>query len=158
VVESARPVDGDICLLFVQLHCSKLTKLKKTIKHWTKSSTLTSLHLFAVLRHVVWSDGPQELNVVITVVFCHLFTTGFVDLTYIDLHFPVQSIVKEEVVCHANPVGFHGMSLAIVVVPHITLERKDSNFFLCSLRQRHFTPIAPLIRAHRFLSCTGSSR
>lgn len=47
------------------------------------------------------------------------------DLTYIDLHFPVQSIVKEEVVCHANPVGFHGMSLAIVVVPHITLERKD---------------------------------
>lgn len=40
--------------------------------------TLTSLHLFAILRHVVWSDGPQELNVVITVVFCHLFTTGFV--------------------------------------------------------------------------------
>ena len=40
--------------------------------------TLTSLHLFAVLRHVVWSNRPQELNVVITVVFCHLFTTGFV--------------------------------------------------------------------------------
>ncbi len=40
--------------------------------------TLTSLHLFAVLRHVVRSDGPQELNVVITVVFCHLLTTGFV--------------------------------------------------------------------------------
>lgn len=43
-----------------------------------KKQTLTSLHLFAILRHVVWSDGPQELNVVITVVFCHLFTTGFV--------------------------------------------------------------------------------
>lgn len=39
---------------------------------------LTSLHLFAVLRHVVWSDGPQELDVVVTVVFGHLFTTGFV--------------------------------------------------------------------------------
>lgn len=40
--------------------------------------TLTSLHLFAILRHVVWSNGPQELNIVITVVFRHLFTTGFV--------------------------------------------------------------------------------
>lgn len=43
-----------------------------------EKQTLTSLHLFAVLRHVVWSDGPQELNVVVTVVFCHLFTAGFV--------------------------------------------------------------------------------
>lgn len=39
--------------------------------------TLTSLHLFAVLRHVVWTDGSQELNVVIAVVLGHFFTTGF---------------------------------------------------------------------------------
>lgn len=43
-----------------------------------KTLTLTSLHLFAVLGHVVRSDGPQELNVVITVVFGHLLTVGFV--------------------------------------------------------------------------------
>ncbi len=47
------------------------------------------------------------------------------DITHIDLHFPVQSIIEEEVVCHADPVWFHGMPLAVVVVPHIPLERKD---------------------------------
>lgn len=46
------------------------------------------------------------------------------DKTHIDLHFPVKSIVEKEVVCHADPVGFHGMALAIIVVPHIPLERK----------------------------------
>uniref|UniRef100_A0A3B4T819 Uncharacterized protein n=1 Tax=Seriola dumerili TaxID=41447 RepID=A0A3B4T819_SERDU len=132
VVESTCPVDGDICLLLVQLHCSttcrELAKLKQTIKHWTQ--TLTSLHLFTVLRHVVWSDGPQELNVVVTVVFCHLLTTGFVRLTHIDLHFPVQSIIEEEVVCHADPVGFHGMALAIVIVSHITFKEKRLQIIL----------------------------
>lgn len=39
--------------------------------------TPTSLHLFAVLRHVVRADGSQELNVVIAVVLGHLFPTGF---------------------------------------------------------------------------------
>lgn len=37
----------------------------------------TSLHLFAVLGHVVWTDGSKELNVVVTVVLGHLFPTGF---------------------------------------------------------------------------------
>uniref|UniRef100_A0A3Q3IDW6 Uncharacterized protein n=1 Tax=Monopterus albus TaxID=43700 RepID=A0A3Q3IDW6_MONAL len=129
VVESTCPVDGNVGLLLVQLHCSKLAKLKQTVEHWT--ITLTSLHLFAVLRHVVWSDRPQEPNVVITMVLCHLFTIGFVCATHIDLHFPVESIVEKEVVCHADPVGLHGMTLAIVIVPHITLARRD--------RQRHFT-------------------
>uniref|UniRef100_A0A3Q3KYM2 Uncharacterized protein n=1 Tax=Mastacembelus armatus TaxID=205130 RepID=A0A3Q3KYM2_9TELE len=144
VVESACPVDGNVCLLLIQLHCTKLTKLKQTIKHWTVLSDInshTSLHLFAILRHVVWSDGLQELNVVVTVVLCHLFTTGFV-MTHIDLHFPVESIVQQEVVCHADPVGFHGMALSVVVVPHITLRR--NNHTEC--------------RAHRLLSsATGSS-
>lgn len=40
--------------------------------------TPTSLHLFAVLRHVVRTDGSQELNVVVTVVLGHLFPAGFV--------------------------------------------------------------------------------
>lgn len=44
--------------------------------------------------------------------------------THIDLHFPVKAIVEKEVVCHADPVGFHGMALAIIVVPYIALERQ----------------------------------
>lgn len=40
--------------------------------------------------------------------------------TYIDFHLPVESIVEQEVVGHADSVGFHGMALAIVVVPYVT--------------------------------------
>lgn len=39
---------------------------------------LTSLHLLAVLRHVVWPDGTKELDVIVTVIFGHLFPAGFV--------------------------------------------------------------------------------
>lgn len=39
---------------------------------------LTSLHLFAVLRHVIWADGAQEFNVVVTVVLGHLLSIGLV--------------------------------------------------------------------------------
>uniref|UniRef100_A0A8C3G1J4 Uncharacterized protein n=1 Tax=Cyclopterus lumpus TaxID=8103 RepID=A0A8C3G1J4_CYCLU len=113
VVESAGPIDGDIRLLI--------------LLHPSRSETLTPLHLFAVLGHVVWSDGPQELDVVVAVVFSHLLTTGFVDVTHVNLHFPVQSIVEKEVVRHADPVGFHGVALAVVVVPHVALETENNH-------------------------------
>lgn len=60
------------------------------------------------------------------------------DGTHVDLHSPVKSIVEKEVVCHADPVGLHGMALAIVVVPHIALgkrkhpENECSNHKSCS--------------------------
>ena len=45
----------------------------------------------------------------------HLLNT-----TYIYLHFPIQAIVKEQVVCHSNSMRFHGMSLPIIVVTYVT--------------------------------------
>lgn len=45
--------------------------------------------------------------------------------THIDLHAPVQAVVEEKVVRHADPVRFHGVALAVVVVPHIALEKKN---------------------------------
>lgn len=50
--------------------------------------------------------------------------------THIDLHLPVQSIVEEKVVGHADPVGFHGMPLAVVIVSHIACVRTHRNFIL----------------------------
>lgn len=40
--------------------------------------------------------------------------------TYIYLHLPVEAIVQQQVVGHPDPVGFHWMSLAIIVVSNIT--------------------------------------
>uniref|UniRef100_A0A3Q1C8U1 Uncharacterized protein n=1 Tax=Amphiprion ocellaris TaxID=80972 RepID=A0A3Q1C8U1_AMPOC len=104
VMQASSPVDGNVCLLFVQLHSTSwstvrrqelLAELKQTIKHWAVLShinstklmsviTLTSLHLLAVLRHV--------------------------------------AIVEQQVVCHADPVGLHGMPLSIVIISNITCE------------------------------------
>ena len=39
----------------------------------------------------------------------------------VDLHLPVEAVVEEEVVGHPHPVGLHGVALAIVVVPYITV-------------------------------------
>lgn len=45
-------------------------------------------------------------------------------VTYINLHFFVQSIVHDEVVCHSNTMGLHGMALSIIVVADITCRRR----------------------------------
>uniref|UniRef100_A0A672III0 Uncharacterized protein n=1 Tax=Salarias fasciatus TaxID=181472 RepID=A0A672III0_SALFA len=141
VVESSGPVDGDVRLLLInrgafvsrthRASCGELAELKQTVEHRTVlsnidySASLTSLHLLAVLGHVVRPDRPQELDVVVTVVLGHLLTAVHINVTHINLHFPVQSIVEEEVVCHADPVWFHRMTLAIVVVPHIAYVRGE---------------------------------
>lgn len=35
-----------------------------------------------------------------------------------DVHFLVEAVVYDEVVRHADAVGFHGVALAVVVVAH----------------------------------------
>lgn len=40
-------------------------------------NVLTSLHLLAVFGHVIRADGAEELDVVVTVIFSHLFGVGF---------------------------------------------------------------------------------
>lgn len=44
----------------------------------SRRPTLTSLHRFAVLGHVVRSDGLQEPDVVVAVVLGHVVVVGFV--------------------------------------------------------------------------------
>ena len=40
--------------------------------------------------------------------------------TYIDLHFPVQTIVQKQVMGHSDSMRLHRMALAIVVVSYVT--------------------------------------
>lgn len=58
-------------------------------------------------------------------------------MTYIDFHLPVEPIVEQEIVGHANPVGFHWMALAIVVVPNITWMVQKGDV-LNSLQNNHY--------------------
>lgn len=43
--------------------------------------------------------------------------------TYVDLHFPIQAIVKKQVVGHSNTMWLHGMALTVVVVTNVTFVR-----------------------------------
>ncbi len=45
-------------------------------------------------------------------------------MSYINFHFPIQPIVEQEVMGHSDSVGFHGMTLAIVVIPNIPWGKK----------------------------------
>jgi hypothetical protein len=40
--------------------------------------------------------------------------------THIDFHLAIQAIVEKEIVGHSNAMRFHGMTLAVVVIAHIT--------------------------------------
>lgn len=42
------------------------------------------------------------------------------NVTYVNLHLSVEAIIEQEVVGHADSVGFHRMTLAIVIIPNIT--------------------------------------
>ena len=39
----------------------------------------------------------------------------------VNLHLAIEAVVEEEVVGHPHPMRLHGMALAIVVVPNVTV-------------------------------------
>uniref|UniRef100_A0A3P9I247 Uncharacterized protein n=1 Tax=Oryzias latipes TaxID=8090 RepID=A0A3P9I247_ORYLA len=118
VMQASSPVDGNVRLLFVQFHSTNCFTSTSNLR-----ARLTSLHLFAVFRHVVRSDRAQELNVVVAVVLGHLLSTSFI-FTYIYLHFSVETIVQQQVVGHSDPMGFHGMTLSVIIVSNITYKKQ----------------------------------
>uniref|UniRef100_A0A3B5K324 Uncharacterized protein n=1 Tax=Takifugu rubripes TaxID=31033 RepID=A0A3B5K324_TAKRU len=125
VVKPSGPVDGDVCLLLIQLHSTN-TRGGKCRR------TLTSLHLLAVLRHVVRSDRAQEFDVIVAVVLGHLLSVSFVRTLKGDR----RAIIEQEVVGHADSVGFHRMTLAIVIIPNVTwnkIKHQNDNRLLLTL-------------------------
>ena len=124
VVEATSPVDGNIRRLLVQLHrrgnaapARELAELVKPVKDGTILPHIESLHLLVIFAHVIWANGPQEANVVIGVKLGHFLLGGLV--WPVDFHLPIQSIVEQKIVGHANAVRFHRMSLAIIIVADV---------------------------------------
>lgn len=125
VMQSTAPVDADLWRLLVELHsrCDraagwKLTELVEAIEHRTVFADVETLHLFAVLVHIVGSDRAQEADVLVRVELCHLVLRRLVRT--VDFHLSVETVVEEEVVGHANAVRLHRMALAVVVVADVT--------------------------------------
>uniref|UniRef100_A0A3Q1E9X4 Uncharacterized protein n=1 Tax=Acanthochromis polyacanthus TaxID=80966 RepID=A0A3Q1E9X4_9TELE len=109
VMQASSPVDGNVCLLTVRRQ-ELLAELKQAIKNW------------AVLSHI----NCKEFDVIIAVILGHLLSAAICNFTYIYLHLSVEAIVEQQVVCHTDPVGLHGMPLSIVIISNITCE-EDKN-------------------------------
>lgn len=56
--------------------------------------------------------------------------------TYIYLHLLVQAIVHDEAVCHAYPMGFHGMPRDIGIIAHIGVIEVGHLFLIMDLDDR----------------------
>uniref|UniRef100_A0A2K6RDD0 Uncharacterized protein n=1 Tax=Rhinopithecus roxellana TaxID=61622 RepID=A0A2K6RDD0_RHIRO len=129
MVQAPSPIHSDVCLLLIKFHstCHKttsrqLTELKQAVEYWTVLTNVESLHLLAVLRHVIWTDGAiikkkKEFNVVVTMVLGHLLSIGFVRA--IDFHFSVETIVEQQIMSHADSVRLHWVALSVVVISNI---------------------------------------
>uniref|UniRef100_A0A8K9WSZ1 Uncharacterized protein n=1 Tax=Oncorhynchus mykiss TaxID=8022 RepID=A0A8K9WSZ1_ONCMY len=82
MMESSGPVDGDVRLLLVQLHCPQLTELKQA-----RAARIEVIHLRCLIeacrfvsmrKAVTYMTDASELYVVVTVVLGHLLSTGLV--------------------------------------------------------------------------------
>uniref|UniRef100_A0A8C5Z9I3 Uncharacterized protein n=1 Tax=Marmota marmota marmota TaxID=9994 RepID=A0A8C5Z9I3_MARMA len=118
MVQAPSPIHSDVCLLLIKFHSTcwvatsrQLTELKQAIEYWTNG--LTSLHLLAILRHVIWTNGAQEFDVVITVVLGHLLSIGFVRALE-------ETIVEQQIVSHADSVRLHWVALTMLTVVVVT--------------------------------------
>uniref|UniRef100_A0A8C9HK97 Uncharacterized protein n=1 Tax=Piliocolobus tephrosceles TaxID=591936 RepID=A0A8C9HK97_9PRIM len=139
MVQAPSPIHSDVRLLLIKTTSRQLTELKQAIEYWTvlTNNGLTSLHLLAVLRHVIWTDGAQEFNVVVTMVLGHLLSIGFVRALE-DFHFSVETIVEQQIMSHADSVRLHWVALTVLTVVVVT------DFPPGALRLRHLARLPSL--------------
>lgn len=57
--------------------------------------------------------------------------------TYVDFHLPVQAVVEQQVVGHPDAVRFHGVSLAVVVVPDVACMDQKQRVHVLTYRKQH---------------------
>lgn len=59
-----------------------------------------------------------------------------VTVTYVNLHLSVKAIVEQEVVGHADSVGFHRMALAVVIIPNVPCNKIKQKLKLLDKKRR----------------------
>ena len=124
VMESAGPVDDDVGPVLVEAAGAadgaggvQLAELEEPVEDRAVLPDVEALQLPDVVLHVVGGDDAEEVDVVVGMEARH---GGRADEAGAeDLHPPVQAVVDDEVVRHADAVGLHGVALAVVVVANL---------------------------------------
>ena len=124
VMESTGPVDDDVGAVLVETAGAadgaggvQLAELEESVEDRTILADVEALQLPDVVLHVVGGDDAEEVDVVVGMEARHGGRTDEAGAE--DLHPPVQAVVDDEVVRHADAVGLHGVALAVVVVAHL---------------------------------------
>mmetsp|Transcript_13936 Transcript_13936/g.33257 ORF Transcript_13936/g.33257 Transcript_13936/m.33257 type:complete len:206 (+) Transcript_13936:977-1594(+) len=138
VMEPPGPVDGDVGVVVVEADGPvdggagvQLGELVQSVEDGAVGvfPGVELLHLAGVLPEVVGVDLGEEVDVVVGVEARHGRRAD--EAGPEDLHPPVQAVVHDEVVRHADAVGLHGVALAVVVVADLGIvEVGDAAGFL----------------------------
>ena len=122
-VEPTGPVESDIGVATVELDGSVdepadegLTKSKQAIEHGAVLTDVKSLEMArdGVVRECLRGGGGEEFNIVFGVKAVDVGGVGREGA--VDLHAMVEGVVDNQVVGHADLVGFHWVTLDVVLV------------------------------------------
>ena len=123
MVEPTGPVESDIGIATVELDGGAdgpagggLTESEQAVKHGTVLADVKPLEMAreGVVGERLGGDGGEEFDVVVGVEAADVGGVGRKGA--VDLHAAVEGVVDDQVVGHADPVGFHWVALAVVVV------------------------------------------
>ena len=123
MVEPTGPVENDIGVATVELDGSVdepadegLTKSKQAIEHGAVLTDVKSLEMArdGVVRECLRGGGGEEFNIVFGVKAVDVGGVGREGA--VDLHAVVEGVVDNQVVGHADLVGFHWVTLDVVLV------------------------------------------
>ena len=123
MVEPTGLVENDIGIATVELNGGVdepadegLTKSKQAVEHGAILTDVKSLEMArdGVVRECLRGGGGEEFNIVFGVKAVDVGGVGREGA--VDLHAVVEGVVDNQVVGHANPVGFHWMTLDVVLV------------------------------------------
>lgn len=123
MVQTPGPINCDIRILPVELDgrangaaSGGLTELKQAVEYGAVLAHVEAPELtrVRVIEESVGRDGGEELDVLRRVEAADVFEGGGEGAA--DLHAAVEAVVDDQIVCHADAVGFHRMALAVVVV------------------------------------------
>lgn len=128
MMQPTGPIDGNISILAVKLDGGAdrsagggLAEAKKAVENGAVLADVETLEMagVGVVVEGFGCDGSKEIDVVVGVESSDVVGGGGEGT--VDLHPAVEGVVDDEVVGHADTVGFHRVALAIVVVPNCGL-------------------------------------
>lgn len=137
MMQPARPINRNIGILSIHLDSSpntptstRLTKLKNPIKNRAIFTNVKPLQapVISMVDNHVGSNRRQEIDIVVGMETSDVGGGGWEWSD--DFHFAMEGVVDDEIVGHADSVGFHWVALAVIVVADCGFVKVcDSAFF-----------------------------